>query len=146
VKFISPCSSLDLSKTLEGALVLNAITTPYIAPDTPRSPDLLSPASAAEISVEPISPTVPSSGDAKPPVHALDALAAIFKNAGSPISYPVEIRMNICSLFTQLNKYGGEHPQLRMVKETIHPIALENVGSDDASLEKSVKKLLDTWS
>lgn len=130
-----------LSIQKEGAaLVLTAITT-TVAPDTSSpQPDGPPKSDSSQLS------ETSSTSERPTPRHALDMLVLVLKNEDTAVIFPIEMRVNVCSLFFQLGKFGcGD--ELFKVKETVKPILDSVAGNtNDEKLTKAIQRLADSWS
>ena len=97
------------------------------------------------------SPPTPSSTQNGLPVprHALDMLVYALKNVDNPVNFPIEVRVNVCTFFLQLQKNVAAESVSR-VKEAVLPVARQVVeySQDDPKDEKVFKAaslLVNTW-
>jgi len=98
------------------------------------------------------SPSTPSSArnGLHVPRHALDMLVYALKNLDNPVNFPIEVRVNICSFFLQLQKNVAAESLASCVKETVLPVARQVVeySQDDPRDEKvfrAASLLVNTW-
>lgn len=82
--------------------------------------------------------------------RALDMLIAVLKNVDTGSNYPVEIRVNVCSLILQLGK-NGSSAQFARIRESTQPV-LEDLAEDTQIVEGkkgmlgvAAQKVLDSW-
>lgn len=147
-----------LSMQAEGApLVLDSLLS-QIQVDAPPVPSTVeptlsgSPSSSSDLSsalVTPQSTTGPH-GRSNQSRSALQMLASVLRNVDNPANYPVEVRVNVCSLLLQVSrKNAGEG--LGQVKEVMRPV-LEGVGESmrgatgkDEMLLKASRRVLELW-
>ncbi|KAG5654519.1 hypothetical protein H0H81_001160 [Sphagnurus paluster] len=136
--------SLISTRKEGGLLVLEALTA-SLGLDRPSSPaDPVSPpTTASDIG----SPTAPRPPHLNVPRHALDMLIFTLKNTDNPVNYPIEVRVNVCSLLVQLtrNTTGDE---LEKLKTTVRP-ALKSLllaSEREEILIKAVQRVWDAWS
>lgn len=116
---------------------------------TPPSDDeeLLSPTVRTEA---PPLPLHPSENDGLPvPRHALDMLVFVLRNVENPVNFPIEVRVNTCTFFLQLQRYATG-PALEKIRETVLPVVIQ-VAEDSADVEgeeklvKAANQLIETW-
>jgi len=83
------------------------------------------------------------------PRHALDMLVFALRNVDNPVNFPLEVRVNICTFFLQLQRHSSAH--LTRVKAIVLPV-VEQVAEDSEDVEgeeklaKAAKLLFETWS
>ena len=117
-----------------GALVLEALTMPL---NEKSVADGLSPLSTAIKTIE--SPPTPSSLNDSLPVleHALDMLANVLRNVDNSINFPIEVRVNTCTFFLQLQKHVSSD-SLAPIRETILPV-LQQIIDDSQEVQEDEK-------
>jgi len=98
------------------------------------------------------SPSTPSSArnGLHVPRHALDMLVYALKNLDNPVNFPIEVRVNICTFFLQLQKNVAAESPASCVKEAVLPVARQVVeySQDDPRDEKvfrAASLLVNTW-
>lgn len=135
--------SLLSTHKLGGPLVLEALTTTLNGNLVTEEP--LSANSEASSSL----PTPSSRNDGLlVPRHALDMLVFALRNVDNPVNFPLEVRVNICTFFLQLQRYSSAH--LARVKDVVLPV-VEQVAEDsedvvgEEKLAKAAKLLFETW-
>lgn len=96
-------------------------------------------------------PSTHHGGRLPKPRTALDMLIGVLKNVDNPANFLTEVRVNVCSLFLQINR-NTTAQDLTVVKDTVRPV-LEDVydsvkdtkGGKEEMLAKSTRRLLDAW-
>ncbi|KAK7467122.1 hypothetical protein VKT23_004181 [Stygiomarasmius scandens] len=142
-----------LSTQKSGApMVLKAILSP-LSFDMPPPPSADPPSASTSVASDVSSPTVatPSTRGRLPvPGTTLDVLISVLKNVDNPVNFPVEVRINTCSLFIQVGK-NSSGEDYDKVKETIRPVfeklleSLKDATGKDEMLAKALKRALETW-
>lgn len=127
-----------------GDLVLDAILTPTPegnlneAPQTPGSE-----ASSATLVNRPPRPPVAR--------HGLEMLVNVLRNTENPVSYPSEIRANVCTFLVHLTRHATAKEKLQQVQDVIKPVLQKFQESQSTSAQKeemlsgAVDKVLDLW-
>ncbi|KAG6376111.1 hypothetical protein JVT61DRAFT_2083 [Boletus reticuloceps] len=152
-----------LSTHRDGAqLVLRTLMAPLPDEITPAAPDSAAMSTIALTSSDTDSPIIvspPARSRATPQRRTLDHLLNILRNGSSndapslrqleSVSYPVELRVNICAFLGQLGKRAAGE-ELETVKENARPI-LEDLSKPNSNTGKenmlatAAKKTLDLW-
>ncbi|KAL1746374.1 hypothetical protein HDZ31DRAFT_62274 [Schizophyllum fasciatum] len=147
-----------LAMHAEGApLVLESLLA-QVSVDVPPIPGTVepslsgSPSTSSDLSsaiVTPQSTTGPR-GRGSSQRSALQTLAAVLRNTDNPTNYPVEVRVNVCSLLLQISrKTGGE--ELGKVKEVMRPVlegvaeSVRSAAGKEEMLLKATRKVLELW-
>ncbi|KAI5900352.1 uncharacterized protein SCHCODRAFT_02607671 [Schizophyllum commune H4-8] len=141
----------------EGApLVLESLLT-QITVDAPPLPSIVepslsnSPSTSSDLSsaiVTPQSTTGPRGRSSQR--SALQTLAAALRNLDNPTNYPVEVRVNVCSLLLQISRKGAGE-ELGKVKEVMRPVlesvaeSVRSAAGKDELLLKATRKVLELW-
>lgn len=137
--------------------MLNAILAPLPVEAAPASGAGSIPGSAP-IS-EAGSPVImsPTSASSRIPTtrRALDRLAAVLRNQSSadahrpnPLTFPVEVRANVCALLGQVGKVASGDQAERLdtaVKSTLEDLSKGAGQGRDGLLGNCAKKVLDGW-
>ncbi|KAF9532936.1 hypothetical protein CPB83DRAFT_784211 [Crepidotus variabilis] len=106
---------------LGAQLVLKALTAPVNGASSTEI--LQSESSVSSNSASPTLPTPSTVNDGLPvPRHALDMLLYALKNVDNPVNFPLEVRVNVCTFFMQLQKVASPESLVR-IKEAILPVA-----------------------
>ena len=111
--------------------------------------DGLSPLSSA-INTNNSSPTPSSRNDGSPVLEqALDMLVNVLRNVDNPINFPIELRVNTCTFFLQLQKYISSD-SLAPIREIVLPVLQQIVeGSQEVEeedkLTRVVNLLITSW-
>ena len=126
--------TLMLRCTRLGALVLEALTMP---PNEKSVTDRLSSVSTTTKTIE--SPPTPSSLNDGLPVleHALDMLVNVLRNVDNSINFPIEVRVNTCTFFLQLQKHVSSD-LLAPIRETVLPV-LKRILEDSQEVQEDEK-------
>ncbi|RDB21038.1 hypothetical protein Hypma_011561 [Hypsizygus marmoreus] len=132
-----------------GPLVLAAILTP-LSSDAPMLPDPVSASTSSDLD-SPVATTHSDRPHLHIPRHALDMLVFVLKNVDNPANYPVEVRINVCSLLLQLGKHtsGDELNKVKLAARPVLESLIESAAGAQGKeeiLEKTMKRVLDTWS
>ncbi|KAL0946949.1 hypothetical protein HGRIS_013108 [Hohenbuehelia grisea] len=147
--------SLLSTQRAAGPLVLTALTEPLPVDATPPTMPISSADSTASTSESsamssPLVATPP--GRPRLPVlrHTLDMLKGVLKNVDNPANFPIEVRINVCSLLLQLTK-SNTPEDLLPLKETLRP-TLEKLAEKLASAQgkeemfcSAIRTVLDSW-
>ncbi|KAF8959042.1 hypothetical protein BDZ97DRAFT_2045486 [Flammula alnicola] len=134
--------SLLSTHKLGGPLVVDALTVPLNG-EAPLSP-------SASIEVASSLPTPSSRNDGLPvPRHALDMLIFVLRNVDNPVNFPVEVRVNTCTFFLQLQRHASG-VSLAKIREAVIPVVQQVVeDSEDVEGEEKLVKaanlLLESW-
>ncbi|KAJ7582761.1 hypothetical protein C8J56DRAFT_955650 [Mycena floridula] len=135
-------------------LILSAILTPLqieFPPVPPTEPPSTSSSATSDLS-SPVmnTPSTHHGGHLPVPRLPLDMLISVLRNVDNPTNFPVEVRINVCSLFFMLGR-NASGSELARVKENVRPVlkeVLENVHDaqgKESALIKSIQKVLDAW-
>lgn len=137
-------------------LVLESLLT-QITVDAPPLPSIVepslsnSPSTSSDLSsaiVTPQSTTGPRGRSSQR--SALQTLAAALRNLDNPTNYPVEVRVNVCSLLLQISRKGAGD-ELGKVKEVMRPVlesvaeSVRSAAGKDELLLKATRKVLELW-
>ena len=116
-----------LRSTHLGALVLEALTTPL---NEKLGIDGLPPVST---------PPTPSTLNDGIPVqeHALDMLVSVLRNVDNSINFPIEVRVNTCTFFLQLQKHVSSD-SLAPIREIVLPV-LQQIIDDSQEVQEDEK-------
>ena len=142
-----------------GQLVLRTLIAPLpneISLPAPGSAAMSTVASTSSETDSPIITSPPARSHASPQKRTLDYLLNILRNGGSDdarqpelVSYPVELRINICALLGQLGKRtAGE--EVEVVKDNARSILEDlsksnfNTGKENM-LATAAKRTLELW-
>jgi len=98
------------------------------------------------------SPTSTSSRDGLPvPKHALDMLVFVLRNFDNPVNFPMEVRINACTFFTQLQPNRNvPAASLVRIREAVLPV-VQQVAEDsqevsgEEKLHAAANLLIETW-
>ncbi|KAF4614699.1 hypothetical protein D9613_003020 [Agrocybe pediades] len=139
--------SLLATHRLGGPLVLDALTTPANGAPLPI-PDTLSPT----LNSGSQSPASTSYRDGLPvPKHALDMLIFVLRNIENPVNFPMEVRVNACTFFTQLQASKNvTAASIVRIREAVLPVVQQVVEdsqgiAEEAKLAKAAKLLIEVW-
>jgi hypothetical protein len=142
---------------LVGPLVLNAIIAP-LPVEVGLNSAALGPPSASTSDID--SPVVTSpTGRSRLPIprRALDRLTAVLKNSQisdpnnnrpNPVTYPVEVRANVCALLEQAGRSasGEQMERLNEVTKSLLEDLVKTAGPGrEGMLGVAAKKTLDGW-
>jgi len=117
-------TTVILMSTHLGALVLEALITPLNEKSVTNGLPLVS-----------TPPTPPSLSDGSPVLeHALDMLVSVLRNVDN---FPIEVRVNTCTFFLQLQKHVSSD-SLAPLRETVLP-ALQQVIEDSQEVQEDEK-------
>lgn len=86
------------------------------------------------------SPPTPSSSsrnDSSILEHALDMLLNVLRNVDNPINFPIELRVNTCTFFLQLQKHVSSD-SLAPIREIVLPV-LQQIVEDSREVEEEEK-------
>ncbi|KAJ3515802.1 hypothetical protein NLJ89_g1525 [Agrocybe chaxingu] len=126
---------------LGASLVLEALFVPLRETSTIEEPP-----SATASSL----PTPSSVNDGLPvPRHALDMLVYVLRNVDNPVNFPIEVRVNTCTFFLQLQRHASNEASAR-VREEVMPVVQQvaeesqEVGGEE-KLVKAASMLLNSW-
>lgn len=83
-------------------------------------------------------PTPSSRDDSLPvPEHALDMLVSVLQNVDNPVSFPIELRVNTCTFFLQLQRFTSSD-SLAPIREIVLPV-LQQIVEDSQEIEEEEK-------
>lgn len=83
-------------------------------------------------------PTPSSRNDGLPvPEHALDMLVGVLRNVDNPVNFPIELRVNTCTFFLQLQRYVS-NKSLAPIREIVLPV-LRQIAEDSQEVEEEEK-------
>ncbi|KAK0503214.1 hypothetical protein EDD18DRAFT_1136922 [Armillaria luteobubalina] len=131
-------------------LVLAALLAPFDLPSPPPTePPSASTSSNSDVS-SPTLTTPSTRGQLPTPRSAAEMLVAVLRNFDNPVNFPVEVRINVCSLLWQVGRYkGGE--DVSKLRAVIKPV-LEQLVEDsptpqgkEETLVDVAKKVLENW-
>ncbi|SJL00348.1 uncharacterized protein ARMOST_03661 [Armillaria ostoyae] len=131
-------------------LVLAALLAPFDLPSPPPTePPSASTSSNSDVS-SPTLTTPSTRGQLPTPRSAAEMLVAVLRNFDNPVNFPVEVRINVCSLLWQVGRYkGGE--DISKLRAVIKPV-LEQLVEDsptpqgkEETLVDGAKKVLESW-
>ena len=135
-----------LRSTHVGALVREALTMPL---NEKLVTDGLSSVSTATKNIE--SPPTPSSPNDGLPVleHALDMLVSVLRNVDNSINFPIEVRVNTCTFFLQLQKHVSSD-SLAPIREIVLPVIQQIIEDsqevvENENLTKVANLLITSW-
>jgi hypothetical protein len=138
--------TLILRSSHLGALVLEALTMPL---NEKSVTDGLSPVSTAIKTIE--SPPTPISLNDGPRVleNALDMLVSVLRNVDNSINFPIEVRVNTCTFFLQLQKHVSSD-SLAPIRATVLPVLQQIIEDsqevqEDEKLIKVANLLITNW-
>ncbi|KAF9480122.1 hypothetical protein BDN70DRAFT_878010 [Pholiota conissans] len=123
-------------------LVIEALTTP------PNGDAPLSPSTSSDIASA--LPTPSSRNDGLPvPRHALDMLIFVLRNVDNPVNFPIEVRINTCTFFSQLQRHVSA-ASLASIKDTVIPVVQQVIEDaedvpEEEKLVKAANLLLENW-
>jgi len=128
-----------------GALVLEALTVPL------NGNSAINGVSPASIIADASSlPTPPPHNDGLPvPERALDMLVNVLRNVDNPVNFPIELRVNTCTFFLQLQRHASSD-LLAPIREIVLPV-LQQISEDsqevdeEEKLAKVVNLLITSW-
>jgi hypothetical protein len=124
-----------------GALVLEALTMPL---NKKLTIDGLSSA----INTNNSSPTPSSRNDSSPVLEqALDMLVNVLRNVDNPINFPIELRVNTCTFFLQLQKHISSD-SLAPIRGIVLPVLqqiVEDSQEEEDKLTRVVNLLITSW-
>ena len=84
------------------------------------------------------SPTPSSLNDGSPAMqHALDMLVNVLRNVDNSINFPIEVRVNTCTFFLQLQKHVSSD-SLAPVSEIVLPV-LQQIIEDSQEVQEDEK-------
>ena len=93
-------------------------------------------------------PTPSTLNDALPvQEHALDMLVNVLRNVDNSINFPIEVRVNTCTFFLQLQKHVSSD-SLAPVREIVLPVLqqiVEDSVQEDEKLIKVANLLNTSW-
>ena len=101
---------------------------------------------APEDPVEGVTPGSPKIDGLPAPKHALDMLIGVLRNVDNPVNFPIEVRMNACTFFLQLQRHNTREA-LSHIQENVEPI-LKRLADDkqgDERLSKAAGAVLEGW-
>ncbi|KAK0459680.1 uncharacterized protein EV420DRAFT_1269168 [Desarmillaria tabescens] len=131
-------------------LVLTALLASFDLPSPPPTePPSASTSSNSDVS-SPTLTTPSTRGQLPTPRSAAEMLVAVLRNFDNPVNFPVEVRINVCSLLWQVGRYkGGE--DVAKLQAVVKPV-LEQLVEDsptpqgkEATLVNGAKKVLESW-
>ena len=129
-----------------GALVLEALTT---ALNGKSAIDGASTVSTTVNSTDSLPTPSPRNDDLAGPEHALDMLVNVLRNVDNPVNFPIELRVNTCTFFLQLQRHASGD-SLAPIREIILPV-LQQIAEDSQEVEeeeklvKVVNQLITSW-
>ncbi|KDR81566.1 hypothetical protein GALMADRAFT_239590 [Galerina marginata CBS 339.88] len=130
-----------------GPLVVDALTVPLNGTTPAPVEETLSLANGGG---SPSLPTPSSRNDGLPvPRHALDMLVYVLRNVDNPVNFPMEVRLNTCTFFLQLQRHASVI-SLTRVREAVLPV-VQQVAEDSREIEeeeklaKAANLLLESW-
>lgn len=95
-------------------------------------------------------PTPSSRNDGLPvPRHALDMLVFVLRNVDNPVNFPIEVQINTCTFFLQLQR-NAPAGSLTKIRDAVIPV-LQQVIEDSEGIKeeekllKATKGLLENW-
>jgi hypothetical protein len=94
-------------------------------------------------------PPTPSTLSDSVPVlaHALDMLVNVLRNVDNSVNFPIEVRVNTCTFFLQLQKHVSSD-SLAPVREIVLPVLqqiIEDSVQEDEKLIKVANLLNTSW-
>ncbi|KAF8797982.1 hypothetical protein BYT27DRAFT_7228589 [Phlegmacium glaucopus] len=117
-----------------GALVLDALTTPL---NENSAINGVSPVSIT-VNANNSLPTPSSRNDGlSVPESALDMLVNVLRNVDNPVNFPIELRVNICTFFLQLQRHASSE-SLAPIREIVLPV-LQQIAEDSQEVEEEEK-------
>ncbi|KAF8163260.1 hypothetical protein B0H34DRAFT_694710 [Crassisporium funariophilum] len=124
--------SLLCTHKLGGAPVIEALTTPLNGASTIEE---VSPATANNDASNSLpTPSTSSRNEGLLiPGRALDMLVSVLRNVDNPVNFPIEVRVNTCTFFLQLQRHTLNE-SLARIRETILPV-VQQVAEDSQDAE-----------
>ena len=95
-------------------------------------------------------PTPSSLSDGSPALeHAVDMLVNVLRNVDSSINFPIEVRVNTCTFFLQLQKHVSSD-SLAPIREIVLPVLQQIIEDsqevqEDEKLIKVANLLITSW-
>ncbi|KAK0210706.1 hypothetical protein DFS33DRAFT_1250370 [Desarmillaria ectypa] len=132
-------------------LVLTALSASFNLPSPPPTEPPSASTSSNSDASSPTLTTPSTRGQLLPtPRSAAEMLVAVLRNLDNPVNFPVEVRINVCSLLWQVGRYkGGEG--IAKLQAVVKPV-LEQLVEDfptpqgkEATLVAGAKKVLESW-
>lgn len=74
------------------------------------------------------------------PEHALDMLVNVLRNVDNPVHFPIELRVNTCTFFLQLQTHAS-NDSLAPIREIILPV-LQQIVDDPQAVEEEEKLVI----
>lgn len=77
-------------------------------------------------------------------------LVAVLRNVDNPANFPVEVRLNVCSLFMQIGRQASGE-EFTKVKDMVRPVlekvldTMRGTSEKEGLLKKAMKRVLDSW-
>ncbi|KAG7452560.1 uncharacterized protein BT62DRAFT_983578 [Guyanagaster necrorhizus] len=131
-------------------LVLTALLAPLELPSPPPTePPSASTSSNSDVS-SPTLTTPSTRGQLPTPRSAAEMLVAVLRNLDNPVNFPVEVRINVCSLLWQVGRHksGEDIPKLQEVVKPVLEQVIEDLPTPqgkEATLVAGAKKVLESW-